>query len=159
MAFCHRVFCRRPSLPIPSTLLLDLQRAGHAVRFAGGRASDLVEPLWARVQLATPDEPPFQVERLQPEVGTAVALAEELADFRADVAELPPSDGRAAITALLSETRAIVRVSFPADGLGPRGETAVEALCDLLAETTDGLVQRDGEGFFDEAGDEVLALG
>jgi len=161
MAFCHRVFSRQSALPTLSELLLALRRRGHALELADHTAvTALSESFWTRVQLrAAPQEAAFVVERLQHEVGTAAALAEELADFRDDVAELAPSDGREVVGNLLEETRAVVRVAFPADGLGPKGEEAVEALCDVLIEQGDGLVQRDGAGFFDEDGDEVLALG
>lgn len=160
MAFCHRVFVRQTSLPTLSELLLILRRRGHVLDLADDTPpAALLEPFWRRVSLAEAGEPAFVVERLQAEAGTAAALAEELADFRDDAAELAPSEGRAIVLALLEETRAIVRIAFPPEGLGTQGEAAVEILGDTLAEQGDGLIHRDGAGFFDDVGDEVLALG
>lgn len=160
MAFCHRIFVRQTSLPTLSELLLILRRRGHVLDLADDTPpTALLEPFWRRVALAEAGETAFVVERLQAEAGTGAALAEELADFRDDVAELALSEGRAVVLSLLQETRAIVRIAFPAEGLGTRGETAVEILGDTLAEQGDGLIQRDGAGFFDDVGDEVLALG
>jgi hypothetical protein len=166
MAFCHRVFSRQSALPTLSELLLALRRRGHVLDLADGTAvTALSEPFWQRVLLRAAQEGQegkegaFLLERLQREVGTAAALAEELADFREDVDDLAASDGRENVRRLLDEAQAIVRVAFPVEGLGSRGEAAVEILCDILAEQGDGLVQRDGEGFFDVDGDEVLALG
>ena len=160
MAFCHRVFSRQTSLPTLSELLLILRRRGHVLDLADGTSpAALLEPFWRRVALAKAGEPAFVVERLQREAGTGAALAEELADFHEDVGELAPSEGRATVLALLQETKAVIRIAFPPEGLGTAGEAAVEILGDTLAEQGDGLVQRDGAGFFDDVGDEVLALG
>ena len=85
-------------------------------------------------------------------------MKDAVADFVADVAELPASSGRARVLEHLASTRAVLVVEFPSKGSGPTAEEAAECVTTLFAERADGLAQRDGVGFVDEDDDIILAL-
>ena len=86
------------------------------------------------------------------------AMKDAVADFVADVAELPPSAGRERVLEHLAMTRSVLIVEFPPSGGGPDVEAAAECITTLFAEQADGLAQRDGVGFVDEDDDIILAL-
>lgn len=169
MPFSTRVFCRDQAVPSVSETLMWLHQQQHAVTVdatgmagspGGGRSLDMLSTEWDAVQLCyAPDEAPLTVRCFRADAAGVARLRAELADFDADVRELPPSWGRDAVLAQLRATRALVVVEQPPEGVSARGQRVSELVAALFVERSGGMVQRDGTGFFDEDDDLVLALG
>jgi hypothetical protein len=162
MAFCTRVFCRDGTAPTLSELLVWQRQHGTPVVVVGGPApSELLSPLWSEAAISyDPDEDPFTLRCHHAATpGGAARVREEVADFLADLAELPDDEARARVIAHLEGTRFVVVVEFPADGVGPRGYETNGWLMSLFVERADGMVQCDGIGFYDADDEIILRLG
>ena len=85
-------------------------------------------------------------------------MYEEVADFVADVTEMPRSAAVERVLKHLAATRSILVVEFPLEGAWARNEAMAESITELFTERAEGLVQRDGLGFVDEDDEVVLAL-
>jgi hypothetical protein len=168
MAFSVRIFCRDQAVPSVSETVMWLHQHGRPVTLdasngpggAGVPGLDMLSSLWDRVQLSyDADEAPLTVRCLRADAAGIGPLREELADFEADVRELPPSRGRELVLAQLGATRALVIVEQPAEGVSALGQETTDSIAALFVERSNGMVQRDGSGFHDEDDDLVLALG
>jgi hypothetical protein len=158
MPFSHRIFCRETAMPSLSEVLVWLRQHDFEVKPAGGRsAGDVLSSFWEELALSIdPSEPPLTMTCAR--AGTP-RLVEEVADFAADVEELPESPGGARVLAHLVMARALVIIEFGPDGGSRRAHYTAESIAELLVERAGGLAQRDGEGFFDENDDLIIRLG
>lgn len=158
MAFCHRVFCRDPSSPSVSEILMWLRQHGFQAQVAA--AEDLLSAFWQRAEIAVDEgAPALGLVCLRPDAAGLRRLTEEVADFVADVRELPASAAGAQVLEHLAATRQLLVIEFPADGDAPSLERGAASIAGLFVERADGLTQRDGVGFLDEDDDLVLPLG
>jgi len=163
MPFSHRVFCRILESPSLSEVLVWLRQQGHPAQIhagKGGTGTDLLSCYWDDVALdGGPGGAPLQLRCLRKDATGAGQMAEEVADFVADVSELPPSAVRDLVLDHLAATRSLVVIEFPADGASSEADELASALATLFVERAQGMTQRDGVGFLDEDDDLVLALG
>jgi hypothetical protein len=161
MPFSYRVFCRVFDSPSVSEVLVWLRQQEMPAVVCGGRsAGDLLSSFWGDVELSMgTGEAPLHVRCLRADAAGVAALAAEIADFDADVRELPDSPSRARVLADLAATRSLMIVEFPPDGGSSRAHQAAESLMTLFVERAGGLAQRDGVGFLDEDDDVLLSLG
>jgi len=163
MPFSTRVFCRESTAPTLTELLAWQRQHGTPVMLDGGRsAGDLLSPFWTEARVSyDPDEAPFVLRcHHAGDRGVGAArLREEVADFLADLGELPEDPARARVMAQLAATRFLLVVEFPAGGVGPRGYETNGWLMSLFVERAGGMVQCDGIGFYDEHDEIILRLG
>jgi hypothetical protein len=161
MPFSHRVFCGDTALPSLSEVLVWLRQHEYPVKVAGGRSSgDMLSSFWEELALSVDDaEPPLTLTCVRADRAGMTRLAEEVADFVADIGELPDSPARTRVLEHLRAARALVIIEFGAGGGSTLAHDTAESIATLLVERTQGLAQRDGQGFFDEDDDLVLALG
>jgi len=96
---------------------------------------------------------------LRPDAAGLRRLTDEVADFVADVRELPPSAARAQVLDHLAATRQLLVIEFPPDTDAPSLEQGAASIAALFVERAGGLTQRDGVGFLDEDDDLILPLG
>jgi hypothetical protein len=158
MPFSHRIFCRETAMPSLSEVVVWLRQHEFEVKPAGGRsAGDVLSSFWEELALSVdPSESPLTMTCAR--AGTS-RLVEEVADFTADIAELPESPGRTRVLEHLSMARALVIIEFGPDGGSPRAHYTAESIAELLVERAGGLAQRDGEGFLDEDDGLIIRLG
>jgi hypothetical protein len=162
MPFSTRVFCRESTAPTLTELLAWQRQHGTPVMLVGQRsADDLLSPFWSEAQISyDPDEAPFVLRCHHAGEGAAAALLrEEVADFLADLAELPDDPARARVMAHIQATRFLLVVEFPEGGVGARGYESNGWLMSLFVERAGGMVQCDGIGFYDERDEIILRLG
>lgn len=161
MPFSHRVFCQETALPSLSEVLVWLRQHEYPVKLAGGRSSgDLLSSFWDQLAFSVADaEPPLILTCVRADAAGMTRLGEEVADFVADVEELPASDGRARVLEHLGATRALVIIEFGPDGGSTRAHDTAESIATLLVERARGMAQRDGQGFLDEDDELILTLG
>lgn len=153
-----RAFCRDFAAPSLSDLLVSLRQYETPVTISGGAsAGDLLSPFWQDVRLSYDvAEAPLRVRCLRGSGADAAAFAEELADFVADVRELPETPARTRVLDHLAATRVLVVVEYPPEGVSFTGQQTVEGVINCLVERSGGLAQRDGVGFLDEDDDAVI---
>ena len=162
MPFSTRVFCRESTAPTLSELSAWQRQHGTPVMLMGGRsADDLLSPFWSEAQISyAPDEAPFVLRCYHAgDQAGAARLREEVADFLADLAELPDDPARARVMAHIQATRFLLVVEFPEGGVAPRGYETNGWLMSLFVERAGGMVQCDGIGFYDEHDEIILRLG
>lgn len=145
-------------MPSLSEVLVWLRQHDFEVKPAGGRsADDVLSSFWEELALSVdPAEPPLTMTCARP--GTA-RLVDEVADFTADLEELPESPGRARVLEQLAAARALVIIEFGPEGGSRRAHYTAESIAELLVERAGGLAQRDGEGFLDEDDALIIRLG
>lgn len=161
MPFSHRVFCQEIALPSLSEILVWLRQHEYPVKLAGGRsAADLLSSFWEELAFSVDDaEDPLVLTCLRADRAGMARLTEEIADFVADVEELPASSGRERVLGHLGATQALVIIEFGPDGGSTRAHDTAESIAMLLMERARGMAQRDGQGFLDEDDELILALG
>ncbi|HEY4183587.1 MAG TPA: hypothetical protein VGP07_00900 [Polyangia bacterium] len=156
MPFSLRAFCRDFAAPSLSELLVWLRQYETPATLAddGGEAPDLLSSFWAEARLSyDPSEASLTVRCHR--AGEAT-FAEELADFIADVNELPSSPARTRVLEQLGATRVLVVVELPPQGVTFNGQQTAEGVVNSLVERAGGLAQRDGDGFLDPEDDSVM---
>ncbi len=158
-----RVFCAASTFPSVRDCLGFAAGAGEGVLLAididEGAALDPDSADWAAVRLVyREDAAPLTVAVLR-DTNAAPAFRETLDRFTAALAALHARDApdAPAVRDFLTTTRAIVVVTLPADA----DDAALEAAAwftRLFVEKYDGLLHADGEGFYDEDNDLLVAL-
>ncbi len=161
MPFSHRVFCRDFAPLSLSEILLWLRQHNYPVTICGGRsAGDLLSNFWDHVDiLVDPSDPPCAVYCFRADAAGVDRLTAEVADFVADVRELPASPSRDRVLDHLSVTRLLVVIEFPPEGDSPGAQETAESIAALFVERASGLAQRDGVGFLDEDDEIILRIG
>jgi hypothetical protein len=161
MPYSHRVFCRDFAAPSLSEVLVWLRQHEYPAAICGGRsAGDLLSNFWDDVELLIDDtDAPLAVLCIRADAAGVDRLTEEVADFVADVGELPDSPSRARVLGHLAATRLLLVIEFPQDGGSPRARETAESIATLFVERAGGLAQRDGVGFLDEDDEIVLGIG
>jgi hypothetical protein len=162
MAFSTRVFCTDVTAPTLTELLGWLRQHGTPVVVVDAHSTeDLLSPFWTATAVSYEAEEDPLVLRCHHagDPAGAAALRAELADFLEDLGELPDDDARARVIAHLAQTRFLLVVEFPAEGIGPRGYETNGWLMGLFVERAGGMVQCDGIGFYDEDDEIILRLG
>lgn len=158
MAFCHRVFCRDPTSPSLSEVLMWLHQRGFRAQLAAG--GDLLSGFWQRAEIAVEEgRPALGLACLRPDAAGLRRLTEEVADFVADLRELPAAAAREQVLAHLAATRQLLVIEFPPEADAPGLDRGAASIAALFVERADGLTQRDGVGFLDEDDDVILPLG
>jgi len=124
MPFSTRVFCREPVVPSLSELLMWMRQFEAPLTIVGGPSGgDLLSSFWEEAELSyDADEAPLRLACFRADAAGIERLREEVADFVADVEELPASDGRARVLEQLGATRAVVITEFPPEGVSSRGD-------------------------------------
>lgn len=145
-------------MPSLSEVLVWLRQHDFEVKPAGGRsAGDVLSSFWEELALsADPSEPPLTMTCARE--GTT-RLVEEVADFTADLEELPATEARTRVLEHLVMTRALVIIEFGPEGGSRRAHYTAESIAEVLVERAGGLAQRDGEGFLDEDDALIIRLG
>ena len=101
----------------------------------------------------------LRVRCLRPDNPGAAELSAMLADYREDLADLPPCAARDEVARHFQTTRWILEVEFPADqGVVPEAYRTNGWLMELFVERADGLIHCDGQGFYDRDDEIFLAM-
>ncbi len=162
MAFSTRVFCREPTAPTLTELIAWQRQHGTPIVLENQRApAELLSPFWTEAVVSyDADEPPFVLRcHHAGDPAGGARLGEEVADFLADLGELPDSAERARVMGQVRAARFLLVVEFPAGGVGARGYETNGWLMSLFVERAGGMVQCDGIGFYDENDEIILRLG
>ena len=152
-------------MPSLSELLVWLRQHEFEVRPVGAAtpgdpAHDPLSSFWEELALSVdPSEPPLALTCARADSGGVTRLVDEVADFVADIEELPETAARTRVLEHLRGTRALVVIEFGPEGGSRRAHFTAESIAELLVERAGGLAQRDGEGFLDEDDDLLLPLG
>jgi len=160
MSFCMRVFCRDALSPSLSELLVWLRQYETPATISGGSSrDDLLSSFWEEVVLSyDAEEAPLTLRCYRGSGPGGARLAEEVADFVADVGELPDSPARARVLADLRAAEALLVIEYPPEGVSFAGQQTAEGVATLFVDKTGGLAQRDGVGFLDEDDEVILEM-
>lgn len=155
-----RVFCAASTFPSVRDCLGFAAGAGEGVLLAidtdESAALDPDSPDWSAVRLVYREDASLLTVAVLRDTDDAPAFRDTLDRFTTALATSDAPDA-AAVRDYLTTTRAIVAVTLPTDA----GDDALEAAAwftRIFVEKYDGLLQADGEGFYDEDNDLLVAL-
>lgn len=158
MSYYLRTFCTADAVPTLAAVLESLATEGIVL------TRDPSTPPWTTEQLQDrprdcivlsyhSDEPSplvVDVDHVDDPSGLA---EEELEEFLERLGDLAPSPGRDRIIQHLTRSRFIVAIRIPTSVLVTEYEEALwqasHALLDYFVQYSDGLIQADGEGFYE----------
>jgi hypothetical protein len=157
MGYYVRAFCTA-SVPPPLQAVLDAHSARGVSLAADTPPEDLRAPDWEEVALALgPGQPPVIVTCDRETTPGPTLMREEVQQFIEFLQDAPPSPARKRVVDHLRATRFIVACRLPGtasadDQAG--GCAAGRAFLSYFVTHCGGLVQADGEGFYE--GDRLL---
>jgi hypothetical protein len=137
MPIWYRVFGRGEAEPAPAALLERLNGLAAVAGEFGGDAAG-----WFRADFAVAGGPSLHLERF---LSTEEGIRAELNSWAAHL-ETGDDPRGAALMERVIQSKQLFTLERPDDAEGADGLCV--ALCRLLAETTDGVYQIDGRGFF-----------
>ena len=144
MAYYLRVFCASQEPVSLANVVESAAAEGVSLRPDEGASGALTY---------APNRPPLilEVER------DADAVEEETAEFVEAVEDLGPSDPAERVLARLRATKMVAAIQIPTSDADDATYDAVGSLVRYFAENREGLIQADGEGFY-EGTELILAL-
>ncbi len=83
---------------------------------------------------------------------------EEIDAFQDELLEREESPGLAQVEDALRRTRQMILLEVPESFPWGEERTVVDALVEFLADSTEALIQADGEGFYDRMGDLLVGM-
>ena len=164
MGYYVRAFCTRPPVPKLSAIQTWLAQQGsqailddpqHAVEAGQGGTSpapvlDLESSDWEQVALAyKPGKLPILVDCNRDDGAGDSLLREEVAEFIEFVDDAPPGEAKERVLRHLGATRVIIACQLPPADSDADGYDANGLLLAFFAERCGGIIQADGEGFYD----------
>lgn len=155
MAFIARVFCTDGELPSLAEVFAWTARHGYALALDPGSADAPPDaPGWVVAGvLYAPGRRPFLVDAKRDTGRFAALFHDEVTEFTERVERLPPSAGRDRVLAHLARTRCVIANEYLSDA-DEATLSAGGALLDYFVARHGGMVQADGEGFWQ--GDALL---
>ena len=166
MGYYLRAFCTAPEVPTLGAILGSVASQGTVLTRDPSTAPWTTEQLQDRPRDSSalhyhPDKPPSLVVDVNHADDPSDLVKEELREFRERLADVAPSPARDRIVQHLTRSRFIVAIRIPTSVLGTKHEEALwqasDALLDYFVEHSGGLIQADGEGFY-EADTLILKL-
>jgi hypothetical protein len=149
-----RILSASADAPTAGDMAAAAARAGYAL--AGVRGADPKDPEWRSVDLEYDgDRCPLRIER------HLAAVAGDLADvarFSERVGAPGRSKAKKQVREFLAETRQIIALRVPDHVLDSEDWGLVHALLYFLQPRLNGLIQADGEGFYNGDGKLLVAL-
>ena len=147
-AYILRIFARKSGAPSPQAIGDHLRSRRFAVRIESGAVSQHSEG-WTRLRVFyAPGRSPLGLER-QSLHGDA-PLSEPLRALMDATADAKDSRGKGKVLAFLGECRQVFELSVPPEYDWHAGRHLVTTeLLDYLRQATDGMVQADGEGYYE----------
>jgi hypothetical protein len=165
VSYYLRAFCTTDGVPTLGAILGSAASQGTVL------TRDPSTPPWTTEQLQDrphdsvalcyhPDKPPSLVVDVD-HADDLSGIAEEIEEFLERLEDVAPSPARDRIIRHLTRSRFIVAIRIPTSVLGTDHEEALwqasDLLLDYFVQHSDGLIQADGEGFY-EAGTLILKL-
>lgn len=146
MGYYFRVFCTAETVPPLAEVLRWVQQQGVPV------TADPADATWATVPLRihyAEGAPPFTVE-LNRRDGAESLATQEIAEYERLVAELKKSRKREQVLDQLKRTRYVVACEIPiTSGFTDAGFHALDVFLAYFVALCEGMVQADGQGFYD----------
>ena len=152
MGYYVRAFCTSPEVPCIKIVLADLQNRGLAVRAEVDDEAKLVSADWSQFDLFyKPDKKPVVVECNRDD-GDESLCRKECNEFIEEIHELDDTPSRDRVIGHLKRTTFVVVCQLLSD-IDDDGYTANGEFLAYFVRHCGGLVQADGEGFYE--GDEI----
>ena len=157
VSYYLRAFCTADGVPTLGAVLRSVASQGTVL------TREPSTPPWTTEQLQDrphdsvalcyhPDGPPSLVVDVD-HADDPSGIAEEVGEFLERLEDVPPSAARDRIIQHLTRSRFIVAIRIPTSVLGTEHEEALwqasDALLDYFVPHSDGLIQADGEGFYE----------
>ena len=153
MGYFVRAFCTTGEAPAISRVLDFATKLGSTVRLDPDvTALDLADPTWDQVGVLYKDgKLPILVEVDRDGSGDNddSLLKEEIEEFLEFVAEAPDNASRRKVEAHLRATKFIVAAQLATSDIDDDGYNALGNLLGYFVERNGGLIQADGEGFYE----------
>ena len=143
MAYYLRVFCASRESATISDIVESAAADGVSLRPEGGGAS--TDPLSAVALVYAADRPPLVLELER----DAEAVEEEADELVEAVADVGPSAAAERVLARLRATKMIAAIQIPSSVADDATYDAAGSLVRYFAENRNGLIQADGEGFYE----------
>jgi hypothetical protein len=157
VSYYLRAFCTAAEVPTLGAILGSVANQGIVL------TSEPSTPPWTTEQLQDrphdsvalcyhPDGPPSLVVDVD-HADDPSGIAEEVGEFLERLEDVAPSPARDLIVQHLARSRFIVAIRIPTSVLGTEHEEALwqasDELLDYFVQHSDGLIQADGEGFYE----------
>ncbi len=151
-----RAFCAAKQTPTINTVLQSLRQAGYNFTPHVDDPSELDSPLWQKFELQYNEaKNPIVVECNRDDVKECLARA-EIKDFVETIALLENAPAKGTVIDRLNKTRFIICCQLLSD-IDEDGFEANGLFLHYFVERCDGMIQADGEGFY-EGTDLLLPL-
>jgi hypothetical protein len=152
MGYYVRVFCTAERPPTIRTALGALQSKGLDVR--AGEDCNTAEKLdasnWSEFTLMyKPEKLGIIVECNQPNGSDTCLFAEELAEFQEVIGPPGRSKNKRKVLEHLAQTKFIIACQLPTHDIDDDGYDANGAFLTYFVENFGGMIQADGEGFYE----------
>jgi len=157
MSFYARVFSLAEDYPSRYAICDELLEAGYEFStFPGKYDEDFDEKDWKYLMLEyDPNHEPIRIERNVK--GVDSIFEEEQEEFLEVLKELPYSKGQKKAIEVVKNMVQIYALDIDED-ITDEGWDFLETLLDFIADATDGYVQIDGEGIYDQEGELLVEM-
>jgi hypothetical protein len=155
VAYYVRAFCAKGDPPLLRDMLAFVRNQGASLTLDPATGStDLDDTTWTRVGLLYEDgRLPIILEANRRDSADSLA-DEEIEEFLEFLEDAPGSAGRKKVESHLRRTRFVVATQLPTSDINDAGYDANGWVLRSFHEYSDGMVQADGEGFYD--GDQLI---
>lgn len=153
MSYTIRLLAPNEQVPPPAEVERALRDEGFDVAVAGTPASDAWETLEARL----PGVDPVTARRSLRE-GEVNPVDVEVDEFMDELLDREETPELAQVMDALRHARIMIEVEIPEAFPWSEERTVVDALVEHLADSTGAIIQADGEGFYDNAGNLLVAM-
>jgi len=153
MSYTIRLLSPKESVPPAPDVAASLKGEGFDAAVAGAPDGEG----WEMIEVRLPAAEPIQVSRFLRE-GEENPVDEEIDGFVDELAEREETPALEQVMDALRKARQMLVVDVPESFAWGEERTAADALVEFLADSTEALIQADGEGFYDRMGDLLAAL-
>ncbi|HHX38330.1 MAG TPA: hypothetical protein GX715_00060 [Armatimonadetes bacterium] len=153
MSYTIRLLAPKEEAPSVAVIERALRDEGFEVTIAR------VPPTgtWEQLELQLPDEDPVKVRRYLRE-GEENPVDEEVDGFLDELLDRDETPGLTQVMDALRHARQMMVVEIPDSFPWSEERTVVDALVEHLADATGAVIQADGEGFYDSAGNLLVPM-
>lgn len=153
MSYYIRLLAPETGVPAGATIQEALNSEGFTTAVAGAPA----DAAWESLSVEPAGQNPILLRHDLRE-GEENPVDEEVDNFLDLLLEEPDSPEVSRVEAALRQARQMIVLEVPDEFAWGTGRTVVDALVQFLVEKTGAIIQADGEGFYDQDGNLLLAM-